>query len=73
MPMGQEAFTRRHNIFKNNFFAFTFSFSFSGTDCELRNGLVDLANRYPEASWDALPFDRRGGGDRRAATVIGPV
>ena len=65
MPTRQGAFKRRYNIFKNNFFVFTFS----GTDCELRNCLVDLANRYPEASWDALPFDRRSGGERRAATT----
>jgi hypothetical protein len=69
MPKGQQAFTRRYNIFKNNFFAFIFS----GTDCELRNCLVDLANRYPEAAWDAEPFDRRSGGDRRNVTTPGPL
>ena len=61
MTTRQEAFKRRYNIFKDNFFAFTFS----GTEFELRNRLTDLANRYPEANWDAVPFDRRGGRDRR--------
>lgn len=66
MPTKQDAFARRYNIFKNNFFAFTFS----GTESELRNCLIDLGNRYPEAIWDAVPFDRRSGRDRRGMTPV---
>lgn len=69
MPAGQGAFKRRYNIFKDNFLAYTFS----GTEFELRNRLTDLANRYPEAKWDALPFDRRNGQDRRNTEAAGPL
>lgn len=69
MPTRHEAFARRYNIFKNNFFAFTFS----GTESELRTCLIDLGNRCPGVVWDAVPFDRSGGGDRRGTTPVGLV